>query len=418
MGLSDWPRSKIHLSFNLLRVEYRKFGSTDFEVSALGLGCMRLPTVRIIPQRVDNRKATSMIRSAVDQGVNYLDTAWPYHFGGSEKVLGNALKDGYREKVHLVTKLFMPLVRKPEDFDSFLERQLNKLQTDYLDTYLFHSLNKSYFDKVKRFDLIERMIRAREDGKIRYIGFSFHDVLPVYKEIVDYYNWDVTQIQYNYMDTAIQATHEGLTYAASKGMAVVVMEPVKGGQLANPPQEAREVMSKAENQRSAVDWALQYLWNLPEVSLVLSGMSSRKQLDENVESAGRSGINALSPEDNAIIQQLVGIYRKKILVPCTACQYCMNCPSGVNIPENFAIINNMAMENGFGRFRTKRSYRKLVSEEKKLNKEKTNGNAAVCTDCKICIQKCPQGIDIPEELRKVDLVMNQGKKLSEIYRLD
>jgi len=398
-------------------MEYRKFGNTGFKVSALGLGCMRLPTVRMIPQRVDNKKATGMIRSAVDQGVNYLDTAWPYHFGGSEKVLGNALKDGYREKVHLVTKLFMPLVRKPEDFDSFLERQLNKLQTDYLDTYLFHSLNRSYFDKVKRFDLIDRMIRAREEGKIRYIGFSFHDVLPVYKEIVDYYNWDVSQIQYNYMDTAIQATHEGLAYAASKGMAVVVMEPVKGGQLANPPQEAREVMAKAENQRSAVDWALQYLWNLPEVSLVLSGMSSQKQLNENVESARRSGINSLSQEDNAVIQQLVEIYRKNILVPCTACQYCMNCPSGVNIPENFAIINNMAMENGFGRFRTKRSYRKLVGDERKLNKEKTNGNAAVCTDCQVCVKKCPQGINIPEELKKVDLVMNRGRSIKEVYQL-
>lgn len=379
---------------------------------------MRLPTVRLIPQRVDATRALSMIRSAVDQGVNYLDTAWPYHFGGSEKVVGQALQDGYREKVHLVTKLFMPLVRKPEDFDGFLDRQLKKLQTDYLDTYLFHSLNKGSFDKLKRLDLMEKMIRAKEKGKIRYIGFSFHDVLPVYKEIVDYYSWDVTQIQYNYMDTAVQATHEGLTYAASKGMATVVMEPLKGGQLANPPREAMDVMSDAGTRRSAVDWALQYLWNLPEVSVVLSGMSSQKQLDENVISAGRSGVSSLSKEDHEVIQKLVEIYRKNILVPCTACQYCMNCPSGVNIPQNFATINNLAMEKGWMMRRTtRRSYKRLVGDPSLLNEDKTNGNAAVCTDCKVCVEKCPQGIQIPEELKKVDLVLNQGKSLKEVYHI-
>jgi len=397
-------------------MEYRKFGSTGFEVSALGLGCMRLPTVRFLPQKVDTKKSYSLIRSAVDQGVNYIDTAWPYHFGGSEKIVGEALRDGYREKVHLVTKLFMPLVRKPEDFDRFLNRQLEKLQTDHLDTYLFHSLGSRSFDKVKKFDLIEKMIRARKDGKILHIGFSFHDVLPVYKEIVDYFDWDVTQIQYNYMDTAVQATHEGLTYAASKGMAVVVMEPVKGGQLANPPQEAREVMARAENKRSAVDWALQYLWNLPEVSVVLSGMSSLIQLDENVASAGRSGIGTLNDAENAVIKELVEIYRKNILVPCTACQYCMSCPSGVDIPQNFAIINNLAIEKSkLARFRTRRSYKKLVGDPDKLNSEKTNGNASICTECGVCVLKCPQGINIPEELKKVDQVLNKGKKIEEVF---
>lgn len=400
-------------------MKYRKFGSTGFDVSALGLGCMRLPTVRFIPQKVDTKKSYSLIRSAVDQGVNYIDTAWPYHFGGSEKIVGEALQDGYREKVHLVTKLFMPLVRKPEDFDRFLNKQLEKLQTDHLDTYLFHSLGRGSFDKLKKFNLIEKMIRAREEGKIRYIGFSFHDVLPVYKEIVDYFDWDLSQIQYNYMDTAVQATHEGLSYAASKGMAVVVMEPVKGGQLANPPQEAREVIARAENQRSAVDWALQYLWNLPEVSVVLSGMSSQIQLDENVASAGRSGIDTLNEGDSAVISELVEIYRRNILVPCTACQYCMNCPSGVNIPQNFAIINNLALEKSkFMSFKTRRSYKKLISDPAKLNSEKTNGNASICTECGICIQKCPQGINIPEELKKVDLVLNQGKKLEDVYQLN
>jgi len=397
-------------------MKYRDFGTTGFKVSALGLGCMRLPSVRYVPQRVDTRKSLSLIRNAIDQGVNYIDTAWPYHFGGSEKVVGMALQDGYREKVHLVTKLFMPLTRKEEDFDRFLDRQLLKLQTDYLDTYLFHGLNKGSFEKIKRMNLIEKMVRAKEAGKIKYIGFSFHDTLPVYKEIIDYFNWDVTQIQYNYMDTAIQATVEGLKYAGSKNIAVVAMEPVKGGQLANPPAEALEVMTNSKVQRSAVDWALQYLWNLPEVSVVLSGMSSQKQLDENVVSANNSGIETLREEDLATIDELVKIYSKNIVVPCTACQYCMNCPSGVNIPQNFAILNNRAMDNStLSRWRMKRSYKRLADSPEKLNEDKTNGNALVCTECGICVSKCPQSINIPEELKKVDMVIGKGKKVREVF---
>jgi len=360
----------------------------------------------------------SLIRSAVDQGVNYVDTAWPYHFGASEKIVGMALQEGYRDRVHLVTKLFMPLVRQQDDFDRFLDKQLEKLRTDHLDTYLFHSLNKGSFEKLKKLDLMDKMIRARDQGKIRFIGFSFHDVLPVYKQIIDYYDWNVTQIQYNYMDTAIQATHEGLAYAASKKMAVVVMEPVKGGQLANPPQEAREVIAGAKSQRSAVDWALQYLWNLPEVSVVLSGMSSQNQLDENVVSANRSGIGILDREDQDTIQQLVMIYRKKIMIPCTSCQYCMDCPYGVNIPYNFALLNNMAQEHSFYRkFNIRRSYRKLAATTEQLNIDMTNGNARICTECGICVEKCPQGIQIPEELKKVDLVMGKGRKILEVFKL-
>ncbi len=357
-----------------------------------------------------------MIRSAVDQGVNYVDTAWNYHFGGSERIVGEALKDGYRDRVHLVTKLFMPGIRKPEDFDSYLDKQLEKLQTDHFDTYLFHSLNRSYFEKVKRFDLIDKMLRAREAGKIRHIGFSFHDVLPVYKEIIDYFDWDVTQIQYNYMDTALQATTEGLQYAASKNMAVVIMEPVKGGQLANPPKEAREVMARAEVQRGPVDWALQYLWNLPEVSVVISGMGSQKMLDENCKSAERSGIGSLNEEDNAIIEEMVEIFRKRILVNCTACQYCMNCPHGVNIPRNFALINKRAIETSLLRkVSIWRSYKKLAGKPEDLNEKKTNGNPLLCTECGICVKKCTQGINIPEELKKVNLVMGKGKKIHEVY---
>ncbi len=396
-------------------MQYRQFGNTGFKASALGLGCMRLPTVKLLPQKIDTEKSIELIRYSIDKGVNYLDTAWPYHFGGSERVLGEALKDGYREKVHLVTKLFMPLVRKTEDFDSFLDKQLTKLQTDYIDTYLFHALTKSYFDKVKNLKLIDKMVEAKDAGKIKYIGFSFHDTLPVFKEIVDYFNWDVVQIQYNYMDTGIQATTEGLKYAAAKNMAIVIMEPLKGGQLANPPKEAVKIMSQSPVKRSAVDWALQYLWNMPEVSVVISGMGNHKMIDENCKSAQNSGINSLSDNELTTIDNLIEAFNKNIKIPCTSCQYCMNCPAGVNIPENFAILNNTASKGGVFRWNIKRSYKKLANNISKLNDNKTNGNASLCISCNKCIPKCPQGINIPEELRKVHDVLGKGKKVESVF---
>jgi len=398
-------------------MKYRKFGSTGFKVSALGLGCMRLPTKKLMPLQADMPKSVKLIKSAVDKGINYIDTAWVYHFGASEKIVGIALQDGYREKVHLVTKSPLFLVNKAEDFDKFLNKQLKKLQTDYLDTYLFHSMNKSGLEKLKKHNLIDKMIDAKKKGKIKYIGFSFHDTLPVFKEIVDFYHWDVVQIQYNYMDTAIQATTEGLKYAAGKGMAVVIMEPLKGGKLANPPAEAWEVMERSKIERSPVDWALQYLWNLPEISVVLSGMGNLQMLNENCDSADRSGVNSLHEEDLSIIDDLIKIYRKKILVPCTSCKYCLPCPSGVNIPQNFAILNNVALErSNVRKWLHKRDYKKMVDSTKKLNKTKSNGNASLCTNCGICLEKCTQEINIPDELKNVHLILKKGKKISDIYQ--
>lgn len=384
-------------------MKYRTFGSTGFQVSALGLGCMRLPTQRFRIQKINVPKAVELIRASVERGINYMDTGLPYHLGESERVLGQALTGGYREKVHLVTKLPMLLVNKESDFDKYLGRQLEKLKTDHLDTYLFHALNRGGFEKVKKLNMIEKMLAARKSGKIKYIGFSFHDTLPVFREIVDYYNWDVAQIQYNYMDTGAQATTEGLKYASGKGMATVIMEPLKGGMLANPPSEAMEVIEKSAKKRSPVDWALQYLWSLPEVSVVLSGMGSKLMLEENCESADRSGVGNLKAEELGTINELIEIYRKNIVVPCTACKYCMPCPFGVNIPQNFAYINNMASRNAFfHNVPIRWNFRKLTRNSKKLNAEKTNGNAVLCTECGACVKKCPQFINIPEELKKVN----------------
>ena len=400
-------------------MKFRKLGSINWEVSALGFGAMRLPSKRLIPG-VNWEKSIELIRYAVDKGINYIDTGWLYGFGASEKIIGKALQDGYREKVFLVTKLLMQLVRKPEDFYRYLNQQMESLQTDHLDAYFFHALSRNSFLKVKDLGLIAKMEEARESGLINHIGFSFHDTLPVFKEIIDYYDWDLAQIQYNYMDTALQATHEGLKYAHEKGIAVVIMEPVKGGKLANPPKEALAIMNKASNKRTPVDWALQYVWNQPEVSVVLSGMGSKQMVDENCESAAISGANSLNEEDNKIITELAEIYRRNILVQCTACQYCMPCPSGVNIPENFALLNNVAHtgSSGLMDWMMKRKYKKLVKSRDKVNKEHPNGNASLCTKCEVCLEKCPQNINIPEELEKVDAIMGKGKKVSDYYYMN
>ena len=401
-------------------MKYRKMGSLPFDVSALGFGCMRLPTSKLL-RKVNETYATEIIRFGIDQGINYVDTAWLYHFGQSERLLGIALKDGYRQKVRLVTKLPMILVKKEDDFDKYLDQQLERLQTDYLDFYLFHSMNQSHFEKMKQLNLVAKMEKAREQGKIKYIGFSFHDTLPVFKEIIDYYRWDMTQIQYNYMDTGVQATTDGLKYAHEKGIAIVIMEPLKGGQLVHPPKEVQAVMARAPAPRSPVDWALQFLWNRPEVACVLSGMGSKKMVEENCASADRSAIGTLTPEESRIIEECAEQFRKKIIVPCTACRYCMPCPSGVDIPQNFALLNNKSF-GSTGAFASRivlwlitRNYRRLAKNKRQLAMKKNKGRASLCTKCNACVPKCPQHIGIPDELEKVVAVFERKKSISSLH---
>jgi len=273
-------------------MNYLKFGKLDWEVSALGFGAMRLPILDGDRSKIDEPEAIKMIRHAIDNGVNYVDTAYGYHNGNSERLVGKALKDGYRQKVALATKLPAWLVETHEDFDKYLDEQLGKLQQDRIDFYLLHGLSQTRWPKVRDLEVTEWAEEKIEEGKIGHIGFSFHDELPLIKEIIDHYDgWTFCQIQYNYMDTESGSRApgvEGLKYAAMNGLAVVIMEPIQGGRLAmTPPEGIPMIWDEAETKRSGAEWALQWVWNHPEVTCVLSGMSTMRHVEENLVSAGR-----------------------------------------------------------------------------------------------------------------------------------
>ncbi len=270
-------------------MQYRDFGKLDWKASALGFGAMRLPLKDKDPADVDEPESIRMIRYAIDRGVNYLDTAYMYHGGHSEDIVGRALKDGYREKMKLATKMPVRMAESASDFDRLLNEQLERLGTK-IDFYLLHGLNRQSWTKVRDLGVLRWAEGAMADGRFDYLGFSFHDNLEAFKSIIDDYdNWTLGQIQYNYMDVEYQAGTEGLKYAADRGLAVVVMEPLRGGKLARAPEQVAGVWESAPQNRSAVEWALQWVWDQPEVSIALSGMSAMEQVLENVDIANRSG---------------------------------------------------------------------------------------------------------------------------------
>ncbi|MBL4935247.1 aldo/keto reductase [Clostridium sp. YIM B02515] len=372
-------------------MQYRKFGKHDFKVSALGFGCMRLPFLDEDDSKINEEEAINLIRYAIDNGVNYLDTAYPYHKGNSELLVGKALKDGYREKVKLATKCPVWLVKNHEDFNKYLNEQLEKLQTDHIDMYLLHALSKERWEDLKKLNVFKFLEEAVQSGKVKYVGFSFHDELPVFKEIVNSYNWDFCQIQYNYMDTDYQAGKEGLKLAASKGMAVIIMEPLKGGKLAkNPPQEVQSLWNTAEVKRSAADWALRWIWNHKEVTLLLSGMGAFDQVVENIKIADNSISDSLNKEELELVDKVKEKYNELIKVNCTACNYCMPCPFGVNIPRNFALLNESSMYNDINGY--SHAYNNFMAE---------NDRANHCKECGLCETKCPQNLPIRQHLKEV-----------------
>ena len=379
-------------------MRYRKFGNLDLEISALGFGCMRFPTIEEKYADIDEPEATRMLHHAIDHGVNYIDTAYGYHEGNSELVVGRALKGGYRERVHLATKLPCWEVKTADDFDRLLNEQLEKLQTEHIDFYLLHALDKSSWTKVRDMDVLNWAEGAIADGRIGYLGFSFHDEYAVFKEIIDAYDkWTFCQIQYNYMDIENQAGTNGLQYAASRGLAVVIMEPLLGGKLVTAPDPIQSLWDSAPNKRSPADWALQWLWNQPEVSVVLSGMSTMEHVEENVASTSASGVGTLTSEELDLVGQVRKQYSALCPIPCTDCKYCMPCPNGVDIPGNFATYNQGVM---YDDPQAARDDYKWISEK---------ARASACIQCRECEEKCPQNILISEWMPLVHGVLGEDK---------
>ena len=375
-------------------MQYRKFGKLDWQTSALGFGCMRLPMLKDDTSKVDVPESIRMIRWAIDQGVNYIDTAYPYLGGQSEIIVGQALQDGYREKVMLATKSPVWKIEKPKDFHTLLDEQLTKLQTDHIDFYLLHALDKSRWDILMEQNIFAEAEKARAAGKIRHLGFSMHDSYEAFLEMVDGYDkWDFCQIQYNYSDENYQAGVRGLKYAAAKGLAVVIMEPLLGGKLVNPPEPVQAIWDEAETTRSAAEWGLQWLWNQPEVSVVLSGMSAMSHVEDNVFAANRSGIGTLTDAEMVLYERVRKTYDDLIAIPCTKCEYCMPCPNGVDIPGNFAIYNEGLMYNTADQARRRYGHKEAGSR------------ASDCIACRICEDKCPQHIIISEWMVVVDEVL-------------
>ena len=381
---------------------YRELGKTGEKISILGFGCMRFPTLDKNPDRIDEAKALPMLRKAIDKGVNYIDTAYPYHGtglnqpGASEPFVGRALRDGYRQKVNLATKLPVWLVQERKDMEMLLDEQLKRLETDVIDFYLLHSIDINRWNRLRELGITEFLNGAIEDGRIRYAGFSFHDSLENFIPVVEGYNWSFCQVQYNFLDKAFEAGKSGLQYAAAKGLGIVVMEPLRGGSLAQCPEEANKLYKSYSINRSPAEWALRWIWNHPEVSTVLSGMTEMSQAEENIKIAGKTTANSMSPRELEIIRKVAVIYKDKIPVGCTACRYCMPCESGVNIPVSLQLyIDYHMFDDDISQARNKWRYSLVLAPESR---------ASACTDCGKCRERCPRQINIPGEMKKVQAV--------------
>lgn len=370
----------------------RKNNKNGDELSILGFGCMRFP---MKGSNIDETRAIAMIRDAIDKGVNYFDTAVFYHGGKSEPLLGEALSGGYREKVKVATKLPPFMVSKLEGAKKIFDNQCTKLKTDYIDYYLLHMLtDKSTLDRMISIGVMEWLEQLKKEGKIKNIGFSFHGGKTDFEEVVKAYPWDFCQIQYNYLDENNQAGKSGLKLAASLGIPVIVMEPLRGGKLVNNlPKEVKDEFEHYDKKRTPAEWALRWIWNHPEVKVILSGMSDEMQLDENVRIAADAKENSLSEEELKVFERVKAVMLEKTKIPCTACGYCTPCPAGVDIPGCFAAYNDKYL---LGDKRNKFKYMQTLGT---LSKQPAY--ASLCKDCGKCEKHCPQNIEIRKELKSV-----------------
>ena len=374
-------------------MKFRKNTKNNEMLSILGFGCMRLPKKG---NSIDEEESEKMIVSAIDRGVNYFDTAYLYSNGKSEIVLGKVLAKGYRDKVKIATKMPPFLAKKTSDFDKIFSTQLERLQTDHIDYYLIHMLmDIDTWNRLKSIGILEWIAEKKKSGKIINLGFSFHGTKNEFIQLIDAYDWDFTQIQYNFIDENNQAGKSGLQYAAAKGIPVIVMEPLRGGKIVfGLPKEIDELWENLTPNRNVVDWALRWVWNHPEVNVVLSGMSTQEQVDDNIRIASDAEANSLSPTELAVFDKAREIIREKTKVNCTACGYCMPCPHGVDIPACFAAYNDKYL-NHKG-FISKFSY---IQNTGAMTRHPAY--ASMCKSCKLCESHCPQSIKISERMKDV-----------------
>jgi len=358
---------------------------------------MRLPVTS--DSKIDRPEAIKMMRYAIDNGVNYFDTAYGYHGGQSEVVTGEALLDGYRQKVKLATKFPSWNVKSRDDFDRVLNDQLKKMQVDHIDYYLIHSLGDGSWKNVQKFDVLTQAEKALKAGKIGHLGFSFHDDAPVFLKIIKEYKFEFCQIQINYLDENNQAGLAGLKAAAAKGMAVIAMEPLLGGKLARLPGRVQTAFDASGVKKSQAEWALNYLWDMPEISTVLSGMSTMRQVEDNLVYAGRSSAGMLTGIEKEAIKKVQKIMLEDKAVPCTSCKYCAPCPNGVDIPRNFEIYND---------WRTFENDKDAVDSYAWFKKQsKGKETADNCNGCRTCEEKCPQKIVISEWMPKIKAALDK-----------
>ena len=360
-------------------MEYTTLGKTGITASRFGLGCMRFPE--------NKADAITMVRYAIDNGVNYIDTAYVYE--NSEMITGEALRDGYRKRVTLATKSPIWHIQAHSDFEKHLDEELKRLRTDYIDMYLLHNLNPGNWEAVQKYDGLGFLDNMVKKGKIRHKAFSIHNTLEAFKEIVDIFDWDMAQIQLNILGETYQAGIEGLKYGAQKGLGMVIMEPLRGGSIINnTPPEVNQLLSKYPEKRSLVEWCFRWLYNMPDVSVILSGTSTMEQLKDNLKIFEHSQPNVMSEKDMELIHTIQKIYESNPSIPCTGCKYCMPCPQCLDIPNLFKLYNQYQLFN------------KPVNDSRIYQRSRMIG-ADKCIQCGHCKEHCPQGLAIPELMKTV-----------------
>ncbi|MEG0919053.1 MAG: aldo/keto reductase [Anaerovoracaceae bacterium] len=369
-------------------MKYRHFKAGNKDLSLLGFGTMRLPMNQ--DKTINEKEAINLIRHGIDKGINYIDTAYMYHRGKSEGLVGKALEDSYREKVFLVDKFPVWVSKGKDDNRRVFNKQMDRLGMDGVDLYLLHSLNRENWELVKKYEAIDFLEQLKAEGKIKHIGFSFHDNLELFKEIIDSYPWDCCQIQLNFMDKDFQAGVKGLKYAASKGIPVIIMEPLKGGKLtAKVPDQISKIWTNSNIVRTPAEWAFKWIGNFPEVMTVLSGMSNKEQLNENLEIFDSIEANSLTDKEHELINTVSDKYNQMIKYSCTGCQYCLPCPSGINIPKIMDLVNDYYLYEGSDKVYD--DYKMWVSPL---------ADSSKCVQCKKCEDICPQSLKITHLMKE------------------